>query len=786
MPTILELFQGSTNNITPTPSEFFPVQKKFKGSTQEKSVKSDTETLVETETKGIRKNTAVELNNPRLYGNEAVRIMNRTTKSVEDMKGSTGGTSATGGLIGKGIGKLTGGRITSISGVRDFVNSKLGIPSNAIPTYVNKTGELQQGKEQDTMITLAKIKNDAKGTLVGRLLKQSGGGTPATIGKQILGKGISLGKDKLRGFLFGQPAQLGINTSKPANGGWDYSSQSSYSTQIREARAQNEAPAVEGIDKAKSDALKKANDIKQKGKEKLGNFIGSAKDKLKGTSAETKPEIDKVVESQTQIKTTPSSELPYTKTLDGYKTEGGDEKLTRIDLSLVSPVYGVDRKSTSGKYGKGDYAFQDIKNNTGVYSPYNPDKSYSTTKPNNLETYHGIKNGSDLINASSKSTKEANDYLNDRDLIPFWIRSKSTGDTMHFRSIITGLSETVSPSWSTNKFFGNPFNFYTFDSVERSVSFTLTTYCLNPSELSKMWTKIEFLTDIAYPSISQNPTSNPKNTPKNNSKDSPKNKQKTQLSNRYITPPIIDFRLGDMYDGKIGFIESLSYNIPDNSTWETVADGALLPKIVEISIGIKFIETADSVAAKYSIERSKDQIKLINDRRSNQGGAFQTDSISTNENTKPLPKLNAKGIEQTDAPKEGGINKPQTDLKTNTPTTTPAEPNSPTVAPTQPVTKIDEITSKNLEKIKAKGLPEALWYMANNPLIDIDSIKKVAEGVYSYFVEYGYAGKKQQMAARVNGNSTSSCQYDVWVSYNNKGVDPLKSSSPNSNSSNPF
>jgi hypothetical protein len=757
MPTILELFQGSPNNITPTPSEFFPVQKKFKGSTQEKSVKSDTETLVETELKGIRKNTAVELNNPRLYGNEAVRIMNRTTKSVEDMKGSTGGTSATGGLIGKGIGKLTGGRITSISGVRDFVNSKLGIPSNAIPTYVNKTGELQQGKEQDTMITLAKIKNDAKGTLVGRLLKQSGGGTPATIGKQLLGKGISLGKDKLRGFLFGQPAQLGINTSKPANGGWDYSSQSSYSTQIREARAQNEAPAVEGIDKAKSDALKKANDIKQKSKEKLGNFIGSAKDKLKGTSAETKPEIDKVVESQTQVKTTPTSELPYTKTLDGYKTEGGDEKLTRIDLTLVSPVYGVDRKSTSGKYGKGDYAFEDVKNNTGVYSPYNPDKSYSTTKPNNLETYHGIKNGSDLINASSKSTKEANDYLNDRDLIPFWIRSKSTGDTMHFRSIITGLSETVSPSWSSNKFFGNPFNFYTFDSVERSVSFTLTTYCLNPSELSKMWTKIEFLTDIAYPTIN-----------------SLKSKQ------RFITPPIIDFRLGDMYDGKIGFIETLTYTIPDNSTWETVADGALLPKIVEISIGIKFIETADSVDTKYSIERSKDQIKLINDRRSKQGGAFQTDSISTNENTKPLPKLNAKGIEQTDAPKEGGVNKPQTDLKTNTPTTTPAESNSPTVAPTQPVTKIDEITSKNLEKLKSMGVPEAFQFGFSQPDVKIDSIKKIRDGVYYY--ECVYNDVVSRMVAEQNGNGYNSSNIDLWIPYSNKGVNPFSSNTNNGSS----
>ena len=761
MPTILELFQGSSNNITPSPSEFFPVQKKFKGSTQEKSVKANTETLIEEETKGIRIKTAVELNNPRLYGNESVRIMNRTTKSVEDMKGSTGGSSATGGLIGKGLGALTGGKITSISGVRDFVNTKLGIPSNAIPTYVNKTGELQKGKEQDTMITLAKIKNDAKGTLLGQLLKQSGGGTPATIGKQILGKGISLGKEKLRGFLFGQPTQMGVNNSKPANGGWDYSSQSTYSTQIRQARAQNDAPSVEGIDKTKSDALKKANDIKQKGQEKLGNLIGSAKDKLKGTSKQTTtPAIDKAVESQTQLKTTPTSELPYTKTLDGYKNEGGDEKLTRIDLSLVSPVYGVDRKSTSGKYGTSDYAFQDVKNNTGVYSPYNPNSSYSSTKKNNLETYHGIKNGSDIINASGIFSKEANDYLNDRDLIPLWIQDKRNSNTAHFRAIISGLSETVSPSWSTNKFFGNPFNFYTYDSVERSVSFTLTMYCLNPDELSKMWTKIEFLTDMTYPTINS-----------------------LKSGKRFASPPIINFRLGDTYDGKVGFIESLTYNIPDNGTWETVADGALLPKLVEINIGIKFIETADTSAIKYQIQRSKDQIKLINERRSKQGGAFNTDVIvadaGTN-NSNALPKLDAKGIEQTNAPKEGGINKPQTDLQTNTATSTPATTDSSPAATTKPVNAFDEIRAKNLEKLKSKGIPEAFHYGFSQIDVNVDSIKKIRDGVYYY--ETTYNDVVSRMVAEQKGMGYDSTNIDIWIPMYNKGVNPF-ASNPNEGSS---
>ena len=143
--TLKELYEGQSNWIF---------------GTNYTSLKSDTETLVEQETSGIRIKSAVELNNPLIYGNESIRIANRTTKSVEDMKNSTGGESPDGGLIGKGISKLTGGKLNSISDVRNFANNKLGMGIIAIPTYVDGTGELQKGIEPDTMITLAKIRKD--------------------------------------------------------------------------------------------------------------------------------------------------------------------------------------------------------------------------------------------------------------------------------------------------------------------------------------------------------------------------------------------------------------------------------------------------------------------------------------------------------------------------------------------------------------------------------------------------------------------------------------------------
>ena len=39
--------------------------------------------------------------------------------------------------------------------------------------------------------------------------------------------------------------------------------------------------------------------------------------------------------------------------------------------------------------------------------------------------------------------------------------------------ILSGLTESTSPSWSGQRFLGNPYQFYLYEGVERSVSFGL-------------------------------------------------------------------------------------------------------------------------------------------------------------------------------------------------------------------------------------------------------------------------------------------------------------------------
>ena len=175
MPTILELFRSSTVDT---------------------NIETNPDTFLEQEVSGLRIKSAVELNNPLLYGNEAIRIANRSTKDVEDMRASFSETPD-GGLIG--------GKIKDL---RDKVNSKLGIPTTIIPTsYDDRLGKVEMVKYPEE---LAKIKSDAAGSFVGNLLS---GGTPKTIAQQAAGKLIGAAKDAIRGKLFGESPSAGSNAA---------------------------------------------------------------------------------------------------------------------------------------------------------------------------------------------------------------------------------------------------------------------------------------------------------------------------------------------------------------------------------------------------------------------------------------------------------------------------------------------------------------------------------------------------------------------------------------------
>ena len=702
MPTILELFQN---------------QNSYRYGTNYSEVKSDTETLIEQETTGIRVKSLVELNNPLLYGNEAIRIANRTTKSVEDMKNSTGGESSDGGLIGLGISKLTGGKLNSISDVRNFANNKLGIPANPIPTYVDGTGELQKGIEPDTMITLAKIKKDATGTEVGKFLKQAGGGNLRTIGRNLIGEGISLVKDKVRDKLFGSLAGIGENS--PTNSSYEYSSVNPYSSTI--SIAKNTEPIADKLQlvqtqaKEKVDALKsKTADILKKTKkvdEKVEDKSTDDSDPysvinqtfIVKDSTETNLSVPSA-ESDTEKKQDTNNDLTAKKPLgekqedseisdenkysDIIRQEQVDDReegtFSRIDLTKI-PGNNAERTPKLFRTVGGPSELGIPQNNA-----YDDEVGYTSTVGRASHEQKGLSsNTGDLINSvgfpvngeyKDGDVTYTKDELEALDLIPLWISGLDSSAPVFFRTIITGLTETVSPSWSSGKFVGNPYNYYTYDGVERNVTFNLSLYCSNQYELMKNWERVTYLTSKAYPNIKDN----------------------------LVNPPFIRFRLGDIYKNKTGFIESLSYTMPDSGNWETELDGSLLPKYVDVSMTIKFVEVPGSEYALYGYDKSvaaKQQIKedLNSETEESVSGAPVTDGTGGGGEQAPVVIDNA-GQVTDKAPEEPnssqGSSKGVTNINTGEKESTPQMASDETIDGVRTVSFTSEADTTAEERYK--------------------------------------------------------------------------------------
>ena len=734
----------------------------FKGSTFDTAVQSDTDTVVEFETTGIRPRSAVELNNPLLYGNQSIRIATRSTSAVEQMKRATGGSAGSGGVIGQALGEITsrgfgrfvfGGQVNSLNQARDGINSRLGIPQLTIPTFVNNTGELQRNIEPDTMITIARIKNDAAGTLLGRFLKQSGSGTPQIIGRQLLGQGISLVKDKVRDFFFGDPYSLGTNTAQPTNGAYEYSSQFGYSDKIRVARQrERQQEELAPLISATNDFLIKAALEKERLKRNVGREAIELKNNLKGTSNASKDALDKAIEEETR-NPKPNPDLKYSEILGNYKSDYREANTPIIDLSLVSPVFGVDRKDNGGRYGRTQYGFSDGKNNTGVYSPYNPTEGNTygvlSGKKDTWKTVYGINSSLDLINQSPPKVRSTDELskIEGQDLIPLWFKSLRDSKTVHFRSYITGLSETTSPSWNSHNFFGNPYKFYTYEGVERSVQFTLNVVCFNKLELASNWDKLQFLTSQTYPSFV------------------------ADSGKTYAQPPLISFRLGNMYKDTNGFIESLSYSIPDNNSWETNTLGLLLPKYIEVSITIKFIENKGSELSLYKFKLSDEAVNKINESITNGETQVPTEPVQNTQSPNtvtttatPTPATINNNAVATQAiaditaatanlgkinkvdnygnvvkpPIESGVNKPQTNLQTGKSESTPQQEQGGTISTANGfIVDLLADLDKRMAAVK-KVFPFVddavlLSYWAD-PTYDIDSVKKISETNYSHLV----------------------------------------------------
>ena len=176
--------------------------------------------------------------------------------------------------------------------------------------------------------------------------------------------------------------------------------------------------------------------------------------------------------------------------------------------------------------------------------------------------------------------------MQNSDFIKFWIArldnnsTDGTKEYIHLRAYLSGLSDSFQAGFNSFKYVGRAETFQTYNSFDRSFSFSLKVAALSRVELVPLIQKVNRIASLTAPDYS---------------------------SGGFMRSNIVYLTLGDYLDNVPGFIQSVNITIPDDTSFEiardengepetTLVDGTevrtqQLPKYVEMQISFKPIHS---------------------------------------------------------------------------------------------------------------------------------------------------------------------------------------------------
>ena len=165
----------------------------------------------------------------------------------------------------------------------------------------------------------------------------------------------------------------------------------------------------------------------------------------------------------------------------------------------------------------------------------------------------------------------------------FYVKIKDLrkgGSFVYFRGFVTGITENVSPSFTSTNYIGRSEPVYMYERAERDISFNLRVYPNNGPEFETMYEKIEYLTSLAYP---------------NYQGEFDKvgiGAAAVLVENKSVLrmqPPFTELymaHIGTPKKGQFGFIKSISYTVPGEGDWDALR---ALPRLFDIAISYQIL-----------------------------------------------------------------------------------------------------------------------------------------------------------------------------------------------------
>ena len=150
------------------------------------------------------------------------------------------------------------------------------------------------------------------------------------------------------------------------------------------------------------------------------------------------------------------------------------------------------------------------------------------------------------------------------DFCPFRFED-SNGKLIVFRAILSGITDTFTPEYASERYVGRPDSVHVYQGTNREISFTFDVYPKSAGELLPLWEKMNYLAGLTYPEFTAI----------------------AKGGGQGMVAPYCKLTIGDMYKNAPGYISSLVYTVQDNGTWEL--DLAQVPKYIQASCTFVYI-----------------------------------------------------------------------------------------------------------------------------------------------------------------------------------------------------
>jgi len=238
----------------------------------------------------------------------------------------------------------------------------------------------------------------------------------------------------------------------------------------------------------------------------------------------------------------------------GYsvKTEPGSRALSAPQTDPVLMGYNA--------IGRGKY-LNEYSNNTQTLDTHQPrsSKKLSTTnRSDGINRISIIGKDRKLINNGSSAEKiPLDDFTGweewkpyEDDIIAFYFYDIVNEKYIPFRATVKGISEGGTAFWDELRFIGRADQVYSYSGFSRTLSFTFNIVVSSIKELLPTWRKINYMAGCVKPSNYTNSGG--------------------VAFDRFMVPPMFMLTIGDLYKFQPIVIKSITINIPDDASWETL------------------------------------------------------------------------------------------------------------------------------------------------------------------------------------------------------------------------